>query len=257
MFARTTGKRRGQKRANGGQRHRRRFSTHRHGVKEGVAKPNPGNYVDLVVDPAYKDNLRAAVQVLRGRSNCGKRRSYRKNASPSSAASCSIRPPQVKRRLSWKRSAGRPPTRRSPARNRPSAQVRVLRRPRRRSLSRRSRGAGRAAGQGGPERGLPQPGLDRAERDARFGRLRPTPRPAGRAQRGNPLRRLPRPDGHVPRRQPGQGRNTRRLPLPRSQHAARGGRWSTSRGTATPRSSSSGRTSDSWRRWRSARATSA
>ena len=43
----------------------RRFSTHKHGIKEGVAKAIRGNYVDLVVDPAYKDNLTRYFQVLR------------------------------------------------------------------------------------------------------------------------------------------------------------------------------------------------
>ncbi len=43
----------------------RRFSTHKHGNKEGVAKAIRGNYVDLVVDPAYKDNLVRYFQVLR------------------------------------------------------------------------------------------------------------------------------------------------------------------------------------------------
>jgi hypothetical protein len=43
----------------------RRFSTHKHGIKEGVARPIRGNYVDLVVDPAYKDNLLRYFQVLR------------------------------------------------------------------------------------------------------------------------------------------------------------------------------------------------
>ena len=43
----------------------RRFSTHKHGIKEGVAKAIRGNYVDLVVDPTYKDNLTRYFQVLR------------------------------------------------------------------------------------------------------------------------------------------------------------------------------------------------
>jgi len=43
----------------------RRFSTHKHGIKEGVARAIRGNYVDLVVDPAYKDNLVRYFQVLR------------------------------------------------------------------------------------------------------------------------------------------------------------------------------------------------
>jgi flagellar basal body P-ring protein FlgI len=43
----------------------RRFSTHKHGIKEGVAKAIRGNYVDLVVDPAYKNNLTRYFQVLR------------------------------------------------------------------------------------------------------------------------------------------------------------------------------------------------
>jgi flagellar basal body P-ring protein FlgI len=43
----------------------RRFSTHKHGIKEGAARAIRGNYVDLVVDPAYKDNLVRYFQVLR------------------------------------------------------------------------------------------------------------------------------------------------------------------------------------------------
>jgi flagellar basal body P-ring protein FlgI len=43
----------------------RRFSTHKHGIKEGVARAVRGNYVDLTVDPAYKDNLPRYFQVLR------------------------------------------------------------------------------------------------------------------------------------------------------------------------------------------------
>ena len=43
----------------------RRFSTHKHGIKEGVARAIRGNYVDLIVDPAYKDNLVRYFQVLR------------------------------------------------------------------------------------------------------------------------------------------------------------------------------------------------
>jgi hypothetical protein len=43
----------------------RRFSTHKYGIKEGVARAIRGNYVDLVVDPAYKDNLVRYFQVLR------------------------------------------------------------------------------------------------------------------------------------------------------------------------------------------------
>ena len=43
----------------------RRFSTHKHGIKEGVARAIRGNYVELVVDPAYKDNLVRYFQVLR------------------------------------------------------------------------------------------------------------------------------------------------------------------------------------------------
>ena len=43
----------------------RRFSTHKHGIKEGVARAIRGNYVDLVVDPTYKDNLPRYFQVLR------------------------------------------------------------------------------------------------------------------------------------------------------------------------------------------------
>ena len=43
----------------------RRFSTHRHGIKEGVARAIRGNYVDLTVDPAYKNNLQRYFAVLR------------------------------------------------------------------------------------------------------------------------------------------------------------------------------------------------
>jgi hypothetical protein len=43
----------------------RRFSTHKSGIKVGVARAIRGNYVDLVVDPAYKDNLVRYFQVLR------------------------------------------------------------------------------------------------------------------------------------------------------------------------------------------------
>ena len=43
----------------------RRFSTHKHGIKVGVARAIRGNYVDLVVDPTYKDNLVRYFQVLR------------------------------------------------------------------------------------------------------------------------------------------------------------------------------------------------
>ena len=43
----------------------RRFSTHKHGIKEGVARAIRGNYVELAVDPAYKDNLVRYFQVLR------------------------------------------------------------------------------------------------------------------------------------------------------------------------------------------------
>ncbi len=43
----------------------RRFSTHKSGIKVGVARAIRGNYVDLVVDPTYKDNLSRYFQVLR------------------------------------------------------------------------------------------------------------------------------------------------------------------------------------------------
>jgi flagellar basal body P-ring protein FlgI len=43
----------------------RRFSTHKNGIKVGVARAIRGNYVDLVVDPAYKDNLVRYFRVLR------------------------------------------------------------------------------------------------------------------------------------------------------------------------------------------------
>ena len=43
----------------------RRFSTHKHGLKEGVARAVRGNYVDLTVDPAYKNNLTRYFQVVR------------------------------------------------------------------------------------------------------------------------------------------------------------------------------------------------
>jgi len=43
----------------------RRFSIHKHGIKEGVARAIRGNYVDLVVDRTYKDNLVRYFQVLR------------------------------------------------------------------------------------------------------------------------------------------------------------------------------------------------
>jgi len=43
----------------------RRFSTHKNGIKVGVARAIRGNYVDLVVDPTYKDNLVRYFQVLR------------------------------------------------------------------------------------------------------------------------------------------------------------------------------------------------
>ena len=43
----------------------RRFSTHKNGIKVGVATAIRGNYVDLTVDPAYKDNLVRYFQVLR------------------------------------------------------------------------------------------------------------------------------------------------------------------------------------------------
>ncbi len=43
----------------------RRFSTHKNGLKEGVARAVRGNYVDLTVDPAYKDNLPRYFQVVR------------------------------------------------------------------------------------------------------------------------------------------------------------------------------------------------
>ena len=43
----------------------RRFSTHKHGIKEGVARAIRGNYVDLVIDPVYKDNLARYFRVLR------------------------------------------------------------------------------------------------------------------------------------------------------------------------------------------------
>ena len=43
----------------------RRFSTHKHGIKEGVARAIRGNYVDLTVDPAYKNSLQRYFQVLR------------------------------------------------------------------------------------------------------------------------------------------------------------------------------------------------
>ena len=42
-----------------------RFSTHKSGIKVGVARAIRGNYVDLVVDPAYKDNMVRYFQVLR------------------------------------------------------------------------------------------------------------------------------------------------------------------------------------------------
>ena len=43
----------------------RRFSTHKYGIKVGVARAVRGNYVNLIVDPAYKDNLVRYFQVLR------------------------------------------------------------------------------------------------------------------------------------------------------------------------------------------------
>jgi flagellar basal body P-ring protein FlgI len=43
----------------------RRFSAHKNGIKVGVARAIRGNYVDLIVDPAYKDNLVRYFQVLR------------------------------------------------------------------------------------------------------------------------------------------------------------------------------------------------
>ena len=43
----------------------RRFSTHKNGIKVGVARAIRGNYVDLIIDPAYKDNLPRYFQVLR------------------------------------------------------------------------------------------------------------------------------------------------------------------------------------------------
>ncbi len=43
----------------------RRFSTHKAGIKVGVARAIRGNYVDLIVDPTYKDNLSRYFQVLR------------------------------------------------------------------------------------------------------------------------------------------------------------------------------------------------
>jgi hypothetical protein len=43
----------------------RRFSAHKNGIKVGVAKAIRGNYVDLIVDPTYKDNLVRYFQVLR------------------------------------------------------------------------------------------------------------------------------------------------------------------------------------------------
>lgn len=43
----------------------RRFSMHKYGIKEGVARAIRGNYVDLVVDKTYKDNLVRYFQVLR------------------------------------------------------------------------------------------------------------------------------------------------------------------------------------------------
>ncbi len=43
----------------------RRFSTHKNGIKVGVARAISGKYVELVVDPAYKDNLVRYFQVVR------------------------------------------------------------------------------------------------------------------------------------------------------------------------------------------------
>ena len=43
----------------------RRFSTHKNGIKVGVATAIRGNYVDLIVDSTYKDNLVRYFQVLR------------------------------------------------------------------------------------------------------------------------------------------------------------------------------------------------
>ncbi|MEI8371338.1 MAG: flagellar basal body P-ring protein FlgI [Planctomycetota bacterium] len=43
----------------------RRFSMHKYGIKEGVARAIRGNYVDLAVDKTYKDNLVRYFQVLR------------------------------------------------------------------------------------------------------------------------------------------------------------------------------------------------
>ena len=43
----------------------RRFSTHKGGMKVGAARAISGRYVELVVDPAYKDNLVRYFQVLR------------------------------------------------------------------------------------------------------------------------------------------------------------------------------------------------
>ncbi len=43
----------------------RRFNMHKHGIMQGVARAVRGNYVDLNVEPAYKDNLQRYFQVLR------------------------------------------------------------------------------------------------------------------------------------------------------------------------------------------------
>jgi flagellar basal body P-ring protein FlgI len=43
----------------------RRFSAHKNGIKVGVARAVRGNYVDLIIDPTYKDNLVRYFQVLR------------------------------------------------------------------------------------------------------------------------------------------------------------------------------------------------
>jgi flagellar basal body P-ring protein FlgI len=43
----------------------RRFSAYKDGIKVGVARAVRGNYVDLIIDPTYKDNLSRYFQVLR------------------------------------------------------------------------------------------------------------------------------------------------------------------------------------------------
>ncbi len=151
----------------------RRFSTHRHGLKEGVARAVRGNYVNLTVDPAYKNNLTRYFQVVR-------------------AIELKESPVEQKERIAKLRTKLLDPATSAEAAikleaiGKPAADVLIAgtqsHDPRVQCYAAEAlayldypRG-GRAAGQGGPQFGPAEPGPDGLERDARRGGLRPVAR---------------------------------------------------------------------------------